>query len=62
MPTGKNVHGDALCFMVTEPSLLQRLAVGRWQLAAVGGRWLVAVGGGWWLAVSGQRLVAVGSG
>ena len=31
---------DALCFLVMEPSRLQRLAVGgRWRLAAVGGGW-----------------------
>ena len=49
-PTGTNVHGGALCFMVMGPSLLQRLAVGGW--------WMVAVGG-WRLAVGGWRLVAV---
>ena len=54
-PTETNVHGDALCFMVMGPSLLQRLAVGGWRLAAVGGWWELAVGGGWWrLAVSGR--------
>ena len=44
-PTEKNVHGDALCFVVMGPSLLQRLAVGGWRLVAVGG-WRLAVGGG----------------
>ena len=39
----------ALCFMVMEPSLLQRLAVGGWWLV-VGDWWFV----GWWLA--GGRL------
>ena len=45
LPTETNVHGDALCFMVMGPSLLQRLAVGGWWLA-VGG-WRLAVGGPW---------------
>ena len=29
-PTETSVHGDALCFMVMGPSLLQKLAVGGW--------------------------------
>ena len=37
-PTDTYVHGDALCFLVMGPSLLQRLAV-------IGG-WLSAVPGG----------------
>ena len=50
-----NVHGDALCFLVMGPSLLQRLAVdGWWRFAAVGG-WRLA-------AICGWRLVAVGGG
>ena len=50
MPTETNVHGDALCFMVMRPSLLQRLAVGGgWRLAVVGSWRLVAVGGHWGL-------------
>ena len=50
---------DALCFMVMEPSLLQRLALGGWwRLAAVGG-WQLVVGGGWRLAVG--RLAPGGS-
>ena len=43
-PTETNVHGDALCFMIMGPPLLQR----------------VAVGGGWRLAVGGWRLVVPG--
>ena len=69
-PTETNVHGDARCFMVMGPFLLQRLAVGgSWQLV-VGGWWrlavgcwwrLVAVGGGWWrLAVGGGWRLVVG--
>ena len=50
-PTEKSVHGDALCFMVTGPSLLQRLAVGSvWRLVGVGGWWRLAVGGRWGLS------------
>ena len=29
-PTETNVHGDAFCFVVMGPPLLQRLAVGGW--------------------------------
>ena len=39
-PTERNVHRDALRFMVMGPSLLQknwRLAVGGWRRLAVGG-------------------------
>ena len=62
MPTGTNVHGHALRFMVMGRSLLQRLVVGTWRLVAVGGGWQrlavggwhSEVGGGWWrLAVGG---------
>ena len=48
-PTEKNVHGDALCYIVMGPFVLQRLAVGGWRLVAVGG-WRLAVGGSWRLA------------
>ena len=69
MPTETNVHGDALCFMIMGPSLLQRLVVGGWwPLAAVRGwrfvvRGRLAVGGWWQLAAVGDwwRL-AVGDG
>ena len=54
-PTETNVHRDALCFTVMGPSLLQRLAVGGWQLAAVGGWRLVAVGS-WHLVILGAVL------
>ena len=53
MPTGTNVDGDALCFMVMGPPLLQRLAVGGWWLVVVGSSWRLAVGGSWRLAVGG---------
>ena len=43
--TKTNAHGDALWFLVTGPSLLQRLAVGGWRLA-VAGNWCLAVAGG----------------
>ena len=60
-PTETNVHGDALCFNVMGPSLLQRLAVGGWRLAVGGGWRLVAVGGWWRLAaVGGWRLAVPG--
>ena len=52
-PTEKNAHGDALCFMVMGPSLLQKLAVG--------GSWWLAVGGWWRLVVGGWRRLVVGS-
>ena len=54
-PTEVNVHGDALCFMVMGPSLLQRLVVGGWWQLAVGGWWRLAVGG-WGSMVSSDRL------
>ena len=60
-PTETNVHGDALCFMVIGPSLIQRLAVGGWRLATVGGGWCLAVAGCWLVVVGGWRLAAVGS-
>ena len=61
-PTETNVHGDALCFMVMEPSLLQKLTVGGWWRLAVGGWWRLAAVGGWWgLVVSGWgRFAALG--
>ena len=40
-PTATNVHGDAICFMVMGPSLLQRFAVCRLPLVLVGGWRLV---------------------
>ena len=63
-PTEMNFHGDALCFMVMGPSLLQKLAVGAWWQLAVDGGWCrLVVDGGWWVAGGGgwQRL-AVGGG
>ena len=57
-PTETNVHGDALCFLIMGPCLLQRLAVDGWRLV-VGGGWQLVVGG-WWLAVGGWRRLAVG--
>ena len=51
-PTETNIPGDALCLMVTAPSLLQRLAVGGWRLVAVCSGWQLAVGS-WRLAVHG---------
>ena len=47
-------HGDGLCFLVMGPSLLQRLAVDGWRLAAVGSGCRLAVGGGWRLVVLGD--------
>jgi len=38
-PTETNVHGDALCFVATGPSLFQRWAAGGWWRLAVGGPW-----------------------
>ena len=43
-PTETNVHGDALCFLVMAPSLLQSLAVDGWWRLAVGGWRLVVPG------------------
>ena len=45
-PTETHVHGDALCFLVMGPSLLQRLVVGGWWQLAVGGGWRLVVPGG----------------
>ena len=59
-PTETNVHGDALCFMVMGPSLLQRLAVGGWRLVGIGGWLLMAVGRWQLVAVGGWRLVVPG--
>ena len=74
-PTETNVHGDALCFMVMGPFLLQRLAVvgrrlvvGCWWLVGLAldgwrlvvvGGWRL-VGGWWWVVVGGWRRLAVG--
>ena len=44
-PTATNVHGDALCFMVMGPFVLQRSTVGGWRRLVVCGWRLVAVGG-----------------
>ena len=49
-PTEMKVHGDALCFVVMGPSLLQRLVVGGWRLV-VGGGWRRLAVGGWRLVV-----------
>ena len=50
-PTGTNIHGDALCFMVktrarhnTTETVLNNV----WRLVTVGSWWRLAVGGGWW--------------
>ena len=45
-PTETKVRGDAVRFLVMEPSLLQRLAVGGWWLAVGGGWRRLAVPGG----------------
>ena len=69
-PTEKNVHGDALCFMVktwarhkTIGTVLNNgrllVAVGVWWLPAVVGGWWLAVVGGWWLAVVGGWRLAL---
>ena len=55
MPTETNVHGDAVCFMVMGPCLLQSLAVSGRRLVAVGVLRLVRLA-----AVGGWRLVAPG--
>ena len=47
LPTETNVHGDALCFVVMGPSVVQRLAVGGWQ------RLRLVVGGPWGLSLKG---------
>ena len=60
-PAETMVHGDALCFMVMGPSLLQRLVVGGWWPLVVGGRWRLVVGG-WWLGVGSWQRLAVGGG
>ena len=54
MPTDTNVHGDALCCMVTTWATTETVSNNGWRLVAVGGWWLVAV--------VGWRLVAVGGG
>ena len=61
-PTERNVHGDALCFMVPKRNKTTQTALNNvWRLAAVGGWRLVAVGGGCRLAGGGPWGLSLGA-